>query len=106
MNWERRNRVFLVGGPLALIPAVAFLPLFVFVFLRFFPRATPYSAGWPAIAFPVLVFAQTLGTVLVGFAGFGGRLGYVTFLAAAVLVLLMIVAGYTGLFFGIVIGLN
>lgn len=106
MNWERRNRVFLLGAPLALIPAVAFLPLFVFVFLRFFPTAAPHSAACLAIAFPVLVLAQTLGTVLVGFAGFRGRLGYVTFLAAATLVLLVIVQGYTGLFFGIVIGPN
>ena len=108
MDWERRDRIFLLGAPLALIPAVAFLPVFVFVFLRSALAMTPLSPNrllWLALAFPVLVFAQVLGSILVGFAGFRVRLDYVTFLAMATAVFLLIVASYTGLFFGIFAGL-
>src|SRR5271165_6609023 len=102
MNWERRHRIFLLGAPLAVIPAVAFLPSFVFVFLRSAMAMTPLPAGtrtWLALVFPVLLFAQVLGSVLVGFAGFRARLGYVTILATATTVFLLVVAAYTGLFF-------
>jgi|SRR5450432_956633 len=105
MNWDRRNQVFLLGAPLALIPAVAFLPAFVFVFLRSpVIRALPAFQLW--FAFPLLVFVQVLGSVLVGFAGFRQRIGYVTLLAAATSLFLMVVAAYTGLFFAIFAGPN
>ena len=108
MDWERRDRIFLLGAPLALIPAVAFLPAFVFVFLRSALAMTPLPANrlpWLALAFPLLVFSQVLGSILVGFAGFRVRLGYITLLAMATTVLLLLVASYTGLFFGIFAGL-
>jgi len=105
MNWDRRNQIFLLGAPLAVIPAVAFLPTFVFVFLKY-PIARTQSDSWLVFAFPVFVFSQLFGSVLVGFAGFPARLGYVTFLAMATTVFLMVVAAYTGLFFAIFAGPN
>ncbi len=105
MNWERRNQVFLLGAPLAVIPAVAFLPAFVFVFLRYpIGRTLPGLELW--FALPLLTFAQVLGSVLVGFAGFRTRIGYVSLLAAATSVFLLVVAAYTGLFFAIFAGPN
>jgi len=107
MDWDRRDRVFQVGAPLAVVPAVAFLPLFVFVFLRSALALQPLPYGRAvalALAFPVLIFAQILGTVLVGFAGFRARIGYITLLAMATSVFLTVVAAYTGLFFGIFVG--
>jgi hypothetical protein len=103
MNWDRRNQVFLLGAPLAVVPAVAFLPAFVFVFLRDpLVRALPGFHLW--FAFPILVFAQVFGSVLVGFSGFRPRIGYITLLAAATSVFLMVVAAYTGMFFAIFAG--
>jgi len=105
MNWERRNQVFLLGAPLAVVPAVAFLPAFVFVFLRYpIVRALPGFQLW--FAFPLLVFAQVLGSVLVGFAGCRPRIGYVSLLAAATSMSPLVVAAYTGLFFAIFAGPN
>ena len=105
MDWERRSRVFLIGAPLALIPAVAFLPLFVFVFLR---SSSAGEAGrtsaLAALQFAPLVFLEVLGSILVGFAGLRSRLSYVTFLAGATAVLLFVVSGYTGMFFAIYAG--
>jgi hypothetical protein len=105
MNWDRRNQVFLLGAPLAVVPAVAFLPAFVFVFLRYpIVKTLPGFQLW--FVFPLLVFAQVFGSVLVGFAGFRPRIGYVSLLAAATSVFLLVVAAYTGLFFAIFAGPN
>jgi len=106
MNWDRRDRVFLMGAPIAAIPAVAFLPLFVYVFLQL-PSISSSSQSSPShplvsvLAFSILVFAEILGLILVGFAGFQAKFGYVTFLATALSVLVGVVSAYTGLFFAI-----
>ena len=100
MNWDRRSQIFLLGAPMAVIPAVAFLPTFVFVFLKY-PMSTVLPGFQLWFIFTILVFAQVLGSILVGFAGFRPRFEYVTFLAAATSVFLMVVAAYTGLFFAI-----
>ena len=101
MNWDRRDRVFLLGAPLAAIPAVAFLPLFVYVFLRLSSTNSPPHPLGGVLTFSILVFAETLGMILVGFAGFRAKFGYVTFLATALTVFVGIVSAYTGLFFAI-----
>src|SRR5882724_9846172 len=101
MNWDRRDRVFLLGAPIAAIPAVAFLPLFVYVFLRLSSTNSSAHPLGGVLAFSILVFAEMLGLILVGFAGFQAKFGYVTFLATALSVLVGVVSAYTGLFFAI-----
>jgi hypothetical protein len=110
MFWDRRDRIFLVGAPLALVPAAAFLPLFAYLVLvpsRIDPG--PISAlacGKLAQAlllqglnFTALVFLQIVGCVLVGFASSWGGLRFVTLLAVPVFLLLLMIAAYTGIFF-------
>ena len=101
MNWDHRNRVFLLGAPIAAIPAVAFLPLFVYVFLQLPSTRSPSHALVSVLAFSILAFAEMLGVILVGFAGFRAKFGYVTFLATALSVFVGVVSAYTGLFFAI-----
>jgi hypothetical protein len=107
MNWDRRDRIFRLAAPLAVVPAVAFLPSFVLVFLRSVfalpPLPAARIAGLAAI-FPLMIFVQLLGTILLGFAGFRAGIGYLTVLAVATSVFLAVVAAYTGLFFGIFVG--
>ncbi len=95
MDWERRDKVFLTGAPLAMVPAAAFLPLFAYLVIT---PSFAHAALWPAAIFSTLVFAQMLGSVLVGFAGSRGRFSYVTLLAVATVGLLMGIAAYTGFF--------
>ena len=108
MFWDRRDRVFLLGAPLALVPAAAFLPLFTYTMLA--PsqmRATTQPAGalpgllLQGLAFTALVFVQMAGSVLVGFASTWGGLRYVTLLAIPTFLLLLIIAAYTGMFFAV-----
>jgi hypothetical protein len=109
VDWDRRDRVFLVGAPLAVVPAVALLPVFVLAFLRSPLGLAPWSAARIialGAACPVLIFVQVVGSTLLGFAGFRARIGYVTVLAMATTMFLLVVAAYTGLFFGIFAGPN
>ena len=106
MHWDRPNQVFLLGAPLALIPAVAFLPAFAFIFLRSPLALTPLPAHlrYLALVFPLLVFSQVLGSILIGFAAFRPRLTHITLLTMAAAVFLFVVSTYTGLFLALAAG--
>jgi hypothetical protein len=95
MDWERRDKVFLAGAPLAMVPAAAFLPLFAYLVIA--PQLVGASP-WSAAMIATLVFVQMLGSVLVGFAAYRGGFSYVTLLAVATVGLLLAVAAYTGFF--------
>jgi hypothetical protein len=106
VDWERRNRVFLLGAPLAVVPAVAFLPLFTYVVIGPASPATPPALlhPWSALIFSTLVLLWMFGSVLIGFAGFRRELSFVTLFAVATVVFLLVVAAYTGLFFAVFAG--
>ena len=111
MFWDRRDRVFLVGAPMALVPAAAFLPLFASLVL-----APLHTGPWSVLAFGKwtlpglllqglsctgLIFLQMAGSVLLGFASSWGGLRYVTLLAVPAFLLLLMIAAYTGFFFAL-----
>lgn len=114
MFWDRRNRIFLVGAPLALVPAAVFLPLFTCLVLTpsqahhdWWPTLAPGNFALPkalfqGLIFTGLVFFQMAGSVLVGFASSWGGLRYVTLLAIPTSVLLLIITAYTGMFLAVV----
>lgn len=108
MFWDRRNRIFLLGAPMALLPSLAFLPLFTYLALA--PSQThagSQSASYfqglilQGLLFSTLVFLQMAGSVLVGFASSWGGLRFVALLAIPTFLLLLIVAAYTGIFFAV-----
>jgi hypothetical protein len=103
VDWERRDRVFLLGAPLAVVPAVAFLPLFTYVVIGPAPPAAPQVLfhPWSALIFSTLVLLWMFGSVLVGFTGFRREFSFVTVFAVATVVFLLVVAAYTGLFFAV-----
>jgi hypothetical protein len=113
MFWDRRDRVFLVGTPLALVPAAAFLPLFAYLVLLP-PQVHAHSSSTlilgmlrsqglllQGLAFTGLVFLQMAGAILVGFASSWGGLRFVTLLAVPACLLLLMIAAYTGIFFAV-----
>ena len=113
MFWDRRDRIFLVGAPLALVPAAAFLPLFAYLVLvpsridpgpisaLVFGKLASQALLLQGLSFTALVFLQMVGSVLVGFASSWGGLRFVTLLAVPVFLLLLMIAAYTGIFFAV-----
>ncbi len=113
MFLDRRNRIFLVGAPLALVPAVVFLPLFSYLVLT---PSQAHPGWWPMLAsgnfalpklliqgliFTGIAFFQMAGSVLVGFASSWGGLRYVTLVTIPTSLLLLTIAAYTGMFFAL-----
>ena len=94
-SWKERERAFLVGAPLAIVPALVLLP--AVTFLIAFPRV----AHGPVIALFVVPFCAIAG-------GFGlwklalGAVqkpwGILNVLSFGALMIVLFIAGYTGLF--------
>jgi len=95
MDWQRRQRLFFVGAPLALIPALVFLPAFVFLILD--PRFTHHEAI-AGVLFPLLLAAEAGGLWRLARCVSQTKLDLVTLFAIAVLLILVVIASYTGLF--------
>jgi len=113
MFWDRRDRIFLTGAPLALVPAAAFLPFFAYsilipsrigsgsTFALVFGKLASQPLLLQGLSFTALIFLQMAGSVLVGFASSWGGLRFVTLLAVPVFLLLLMIAAYTGIFFAV-----
>ena len=110
MFWDRRNHLFLVGAPLAVVPAIVFLPLLTYLVLNpsqarsgWLPMLAPWNIAFSklllqGLIFTGLIFFQMAGSVLVGFASSWGGLRYVTLLAIPTSLLLLAIEAYTGMF--------
>ncbi len=95
MTARERERDFLIGAPLAIIPALGFLPAVVFL-----------------IVFPTIAYGRIIGTVVVAVCAILGAFGLWKLALGAVqrpwgifnvlnvgtLLVLLVIAGYTGLF--------
>ena len=92
MQWERRESLFFQGAPLVLIPALLFLPAVAFLILT--PKI-PHSRLVAAGAFPALLAAEAFGiSKLVRCCQ--REFDLITALAFGVLVVLTVIAIYTG----------
>lgn len=95
MTAKERERAFLIGAPLAIIPALAFLPAVMFLIV--FPRV---SHG-RLIGFVVILACALLGSVGLWKLALGAvqkPWGIFNVLNVGALLVLLVIAGYTGLF--------
>ncbi len=95
MTWKERERAFYVGAPLAIVPALGFLPALVFLLVK---PVSPHAWVLAAVLLPLFAVASGLGLwKLAG--GFVQRpFGILNALSAGALLVLLMIAGYTGLF--------
>ncbi len=92
MQWERREALFFQGAPLALIPAISFLPALAYLVL------TPRFAHAPLVAvalFPILCAAEIWGIMKLVHC-IQHDFDLLTILAFGVFVVLAVIAIYTG----------
>jgi hypothetical protein len=94
-RWKQRERAFLISAPLAIVPALAFLPAITFLIV--FPRI----AHGRAIGFLVVPACAVLSSVGLWKLALGAvqkPWGLFNALSFGALVVLLVIAGYTGLF--------
>ena len=99
MTDKERERALLIGAPLAVMPALCVLP--VLVFLVIFPRIA-HGRMIAAFVLPLCALAGSFGLAKVALGAVEKPWGIFNVLSFAALLVLLVIAGYTGLFLAIV----
>jgi hypothetical protein len=94
LEWRQRERLSYWGAPLAIVPALGFLP--AFVGLIFSPRVA-HATAWAVVRFRLMAVAEFVGVAksVQGCVAWPSDL--LTMLSLGAMLVLMI-ASYTGLF--------
>jgi hypothetical protein len=101
MDWKRRERLLLTGAPLAVIPAFAFLPALVYLVISpSFVRARIVAA----MLLPLLIIAAALGISRVARCFLPRHFDLITFFALTTMIVIVVIAVYTGLFLAVFAG--
>jgi hypothetical protein len=95
MTAREREREFLIGAPLAIIPALAFLPAITFLIV--FPRIE-YGRQIGAVVVPICAMAGSFGLWKLALGVVRKPWGIFNVLNVGALLVLLVIAGYTGLF--------
>lgn len=95
MTPKERERAFMVGAPLAIVPALVFLPAVVFLII--FPRVA-HGRAIGMFVLPVCALAGSLGLWKLALGAVQKPWGIFNVLSFGALVVLLVIAGYTGLF--------
>jgi len=100
MTWKERERAFYVGAPLAIVPALGFLPAIMFLIVA------PVIAHAPILAafiLPVFAVAGSVGLWKLAVGAVERPFGILNALSAGALLVLLVIATYTGLFLAFVV---
>jgi len=95
MEWRQRERLFYWGAPLAIVPALSILP--AFVWLVFDPRVR-HAMAWAAVLFPLLAVAEFVGVAKLVRGCVERPFNLLTMLSLGAMLVLLVIASYTGLF--------
>ena len=99
MTSKERERAFLVGAPLAVVPALCVLP--AVVFLAIVPRVA-HGRWIAAIFLPFCAVVGSSGLWKLALGAVEKPWGIYNVLSFGALLVLLVIAGYTGLFLALV----
>ncbi len=94
-QYKERERAFLIGAPLAVVPALVFLP--ALTFLVIFPRVA-HGRAIGLFVLPVCVLTGGFGLWKLALGAVQKPWGIFNVLSFGTLLILLVIAGYTGLF--------
>jgi hypothetical protein len=95
MNWRQRERLFYRGAPLAIVPALAFLP--AFVVLIFSPRVS-HARIWAMVLFPCMAVAEFFGVYKLARGCVERPFNLLTMLSFGAVLVVLVIVTYTGVF--------
>jgi hypothetical protein len=95
MTWKERERAFFVGAPLAIVPALGFLPATVFLVL--IPKIA-YGRVVAGVLLPALALAGGAGLWKVALGAVERPFTILNVLNFGALLVLLVIAAYTGMF--------
>lgn len=100
MRRMRQHRVF-IGAPLALIPALAFLPSLAYLVIT---PSVGHAKLIAALLFPALGLAAALGLIRLVQCCVTPPFDLLTVFAFSALLVVLVIAAYTGLFLAVLAG--
>jgi len=100
MTWKERERTFYIGAPLAIVPALGFLPAVMFLVVA---PAIAHARILAVLILPVLAVAGSVGLWKLAMGAVERPFGILNALSAGALLVLLIIATYTGLFLAFVV---
>jgi hypothetical protein len=95
MTAKERERAFMIGAPLAIVPALIFLPAVTFLIV--FPRVA-YGRAMGLFVLPPCALACSFGLWKLATGAVQKPWGIFNVLSFGALLVLLVIAGYTGLF--------
>jgi hypothetical protein len=95
MTAKQRERAFMIGAPLAMIPALIFLPAVTFLIV--FPQVA-YGRVIGMFVLPICALAGSFGLWKLATGAVQKPWGIFNALSFGALLFLLLIAGYTGLF--------
>jgi hypothetical protein len=95
MTWKERERAFYIGAPLAIVPALAFLPAIVFLVVA--PKVA-HAQFFAIVLLPILAIAGSIGLWKLAMGAVQRPFGILNALSFGALIVLVVIAGYTGIF--------
>jgi hypothetical protein len=100
MTLKERERAFMIGAPLAIVPALVFLPALTFLVL--FPRIT-HGRAIGMFVLPLCALAGVSGLWSLAIGAVQKPWGLFNILNFGALLILVFIAGYTGLFLALLV---
>jgi len=100
MTWKERERAFYVGAPLAIVPALGFLPAIMFLIVA---PVIAHARILAAFILPVFAVAGSVGLWKLAVGAVERPFGILNALSAGALLVLLVIATYTGLFLAFVV---
>jgi hypothetical protein len=94
-QYKERERAFMIGAPLAIVPALVFLPAVTFLIV--FPRVQ-HGRVIGLFVLPACALAGSLGLWKLAMGAVQKPWGIFNVLSFSALLVLLVIAGYTGLF--------
>ncbi len=101
MDGRKRQRLVFTGAPLAIVPALAFLPALAYLVLT---PSLPHATLIAAIAFPLLAIAEVIGLFRLTLCCVTRPFDLLTAFSFGSLLVVLVIAAYTGLFLAVVAG--
>ena len=101
MHWKERQRLVFTGAPLAILPALAFLPTLAYLVIT---PTFKHSTLLASIVFPGFLVCEALGLVRLVRCCVSEPFDFLNTFALAALLVIVVIATYTGFFLAALAG--
>jgi len=103
MTWKERERAFLVGAPLAIVPALAVLPTIMLLIVR---PIVAHGVALAIVLLPLCAIAGSFGLWKLAAGAVQRPFSILSALSFGALLVLLVIAAYTGLFLALLATAN